>query len=84
MTNLHDKIVQRVHHTGFDRHDYQTVVQNVHGELVKELRGDVVVTILQFYNNTSSPVSMPYFKPDAKVFRWRLGPNRKQTKQMDM
>jgi hypothetical protein len=48
--------------------DYQTVVDNVHGELVKELRGDVVVAILQLYNNKSSPVSIPDIKPRAKLF----------------
>ena len=47
--------------------DYQTVVDNVHGELVKELRGDIVVAILQFHNNKSSTVSIPYIKPEAKV-----------------
>jgi hypothetical protein len=48
--------------------DYQTVVGNVHGELVKELREDVVVAILQFCNNKSSPVSIPDIKLEAKVF----------------
>jgi hypothetical protein len=48
--------------------DYQTVVDNVHGELVKELRGAVVVAILQLYNNKSSPVSIPDIKPRAKLF----------------
>ena len=39
----------------------------VHGELVKEHRGDIVVAILQFYDNSSLPVSIPDIKPEAKV-----------------
>jgi hypothetical protein len=39
----------------------------VHGELVKEHRGDIVVVILQFYDNSSLPVSIPDIKPEAKV-----------------
>jgi hypothetical protein len=65
--------------------DYQTVVNNVHGELVKELMEDVVVAILQLCNNKSSPVSIPDIKPEAKVFslHCRMGPNTTQTMHTD-
>jgi hypothetical protein len=67
--------------------DYQTVVGNVHGELVKELREDVVVAILQFCNNKSSPVSIPDIKLEAKVFSMftcRMGPNTTQGTTFDV
>ena len=69
--------------------DYQTVVNNVHGELVKELMEDVVVAILQFCYNKSSPVSIPDIKPEAKVAKpearvhCRMGPNTVHIMQTD-